>query len=403
MTWWPFTARGTAALGIAAASFAIAGETGVIELVYFGVLLVALTAVSFGSLWLRGAPSAAARRVTPEVPVAGTATKVTVAVKAPARVLSRTARWYEDAAPTFAGDLAGDLTWKTGGEPVMISYTASPATRGSHSLGPLRIVSVDPFGLARRAVKVLPAVHVRVAPAPADVSALQGMTASAGGALHTTVAERGHGVDDLLARQYQPGDSMRRIHWRASAHHDGLMVRQEENETAPDAIVVLDLDRTRWGEGAAHAPGRDPAFEAAVSTAVSAASQLLQDGYTVTVLDGAGVTLCEAVEPGERALLDAFAASCATVVATEGPSILELPRSLAQSGSGPIVLVTGVIGERDVVELAPIGAHSARPVLLSTQPSPDALERARDQGWRVHTIPVGPDMPRWWDDARERS
>ncbi|WP_434968972.1 DUF58 domain-containing protein [Microbacterium sp. bgisy207] len=401
MRWWPFTLRGTGALTLAVVSFVVAGETGVVELMFFGVLMIMLVSASLASLWFRGAPTASPRRVVPDVSTTGKPTKVTITLRPPRRMLGRSAHWREAADPVFAGDLDGDLAWDGTEGSATISYSVTPTSRGTYSLGPLRVITEDPFGLARRAVRVLGAVSVRVAPAQVDVPALRGMTATAGGALHATHTQRGHGVDNLLARPYQPGDSMRRIHWRASAHHDGLMVRQEENESAPDAVVVLDLDRSRWGEGAADAPGKDPAFEAAVATTVSAVAQLSSDGYTVSVLDSDGTALHEPIEPGERVLLDAFAAQCATIVAGSGHSILDLPRAFARVGNGPIVMITGAVSEADIAALAPIGAHTTLPILLATGATPDALDRAGELGWRVQTIRVGPEMPGWWDDARE--
>ena len=50
MRWWPFTPRGTGALILAIASFVIAGETGVVELMFFGVLMVVVCAGSLASL-----------------------------------------------------------------------------------------------------------------------------------------------------------------------------------------------------------------------------------------------------------------------------------------------------------------------------------------------------------------
>ena len=402
MRWWPFTPRGTGALILAIASFVIAGETGVVELMFFGVLMVVVCAGSLASLWFRAAPTATPRRIVPDVSTVGKPTTVTVTLRPPSRMMGRSGRWHELADPVFIGELEGDLNWGGADKAASVTYSVTPSTRGTYALGPLRVITADPFGLARRAVRVIEAESVRVAPAQVEVTALRAMTATAGGALHATHTQRGHGVDNLLARPYQPGDSMRRIHWRASAHHDGLMVRQEENEAAPDAVVVIDRDDARWGAGAAAAPGQDPAFEAAVATTVSAVAQLSHDGYTVSVLESDGTPLHEPIEPGEKALLDAFAADCATIVAGTGHNIHDLPRAFARVGSGPIVIITGTLSEADVAALAPIGAHTTLPILLATDASPDAFDRAAELGWRVQAIRVGPEMPGWWDDARDQ-
>ena len=56
----------------------------------------------------------------------------------------------------------------------------------------------------------------------------------------------------------------------ALAHRDVLMVRQEEQESTPEASVVIDRGAARWGAEAMFAPGTDPAFELGVVMCVSA-------------------------------------------------------------------------------------------------------------------------------------
>ena len=97
-----------------------------------------------------------------------------------------------------------------------------------------------------------------VAPAVIDLPPLTNFAGEAGGTLHTTTNQLGQGADNLVARPYVPGDSMRRIHWRATAHRDELMVRQEEQESTPEASVVIDRGALRWSPEAMYAPGADP-------------------------------------------------------------------------------------------------------------------------------------------------
>lgn len=400
MRWWPLTLRGSGALVLAVVAFVVAGETGVVELMFFGVLMLALLTGSLVSLWTFGVPTARPRRLAPEVGTVGMPTRVSIVLTAPRRLLGHSSRWRDELPATVTGTASGEVSWPASGTgETTIEYTVTATARGLHSLGPLRIWNVDPFGVARRAVKVLPPVSMRAAPEEVEVAAVRDVTATSGDALHTTITQRGHGVDNLLARQYQPGDSMRRIHWRASAHHDGLMVRQEENESAPDATVVLDRDPLRWGPGADTKPGADPAFEAAVATCVSAVSQLSRDGYTVSVLDSTGTVLHDAISPGERILLDVFAADSATLLADSRPGLHEIPRVFATSSAGPVVIITGWLSEADVDTLAPLGAHTTLPILLATGARGEAFDRAAELGWRCAAIRIGPQMPAWWDSA----
>ena len=66
-------------------------------------------------------------------------------------------------------------------------------------------------------------------------------------------------------REYQPGDDVKKIHWRTTARQGRMMVRQEDRPSEPRAMILLD-DRRRL-----HARRSDGAdsFEACVSSAAS--------------------------------------------------------------------------------------------------------------------------------------
>jgi uncharacterized protein (DUF58 family) len=62
--------------------------------------------------------------------------------------------------------------------------------------------------------------------------------------------------DDLFrgVRPYTPGDSPRSVHWPASAHHGGLMVKESDGTGVLALRIVLNL--TEPGMSAEHAAGR---------------------------------------------------------------------------------------------------------------------------------------------------
>src|SRR5690606_21100960 len=47
-------------------------------------------------------------------------------------------------------------------------------------------------------------------------------------------------------RDYVSGDSMRRIHWKASAHEDVLLVKKFQPAIALNVMIVLDLNRKAY-------------------------------------------------------------------------------------------------------------------------------------------------------------
>src|SRR5690606_998963 len=90
------------------------------------------------------------------------------------------------------------------------------------------------------------------------------------------------GDHELTTRPYRSGDALRRVHWRASAHHGELMVRQEEQRSAAEASILLETRTSQRADvetGAGHA--ESDGFEWAVSMVASLAVHLGETGFRV--------------------------------------------------------------------------------------------------------------------------
>ena len=92
---------------------------------------------------------------------------------------------------------------------------------------------------------------------------------------------RGAGHDLHSLREYQPRDDVRHIHWKASARHGRLIVREFTAEDERRVHVVLDT----FVEGGGEARGR---FERAVTQAASLVAHLVDERAEVRLTDGAG-------------------------------------------------------------------------------------------------------------------
>ena len=58
-------------------------------------------------------------------------------------------------------------------------------------------------------------------------------------------------------RPYAPGDSMNRIHWRSTARHGDIQVKEFDLEQTADAWIILDLQRgIQAGRGEDRRPRR---------------------------------------------------------------------------------------------------------------------------------------------------
>lgn len=401
---WPLTVRGTGALILAITCLIMANEFGVSELMYFGILLLAVVGASIASLFLSRRSDVVTRSLTPDVATVGRESLVSVRVGVRTALPTPPGVWHDTLPKGLRGASDGVFPALGSGlrrsdRVVELSYTVTGVRRGIHSIGPLSVRSTDPFGLARRHTLFGERTPVTVAPAVVDLPPLTDFAGETGGTLHTTTNQLGQGADNLVARPYVPGDSMRRIHWRATAHRDELMVRQEEQESTPEASVVLDRGTLRWSADALQAPGADPGFEAAVSACVSAVARLVHDGYAVEVLDSDGVVLAERIDGGDMTEVDALLTHFATLTSRRDDSLPRLTRLFAGVMTGPIIVIVGRFDPSDAEAISPVAHHSTLPMLFAVSPVGDALDRAADHGWRVGAIDPDGDLAASWGHA----
>jgi uncharacterized protein (DUF58 family) len=113
--------------------------------------------------------------------------------------------------------------------------------RGEFRLGPLTLMSGDPFGLFLFPRRLEPTTRVTVYPAIVPVShfvlpgaLLYGGEAQRRRAQYSTANASG-------VREYVPGDSFNRIHWNSTARRDRLMVKEFEIDPITDIWLFLDL------------------------------------------------------------------------------------------------------------------------------------------------------------------
>lgn len=404
---WPLTVRGTGALIVAIACFVVANEVGILELLYFGVLLLAVLASSIASLYLTRRSDTVTRSLSPDVASVGRESLVTVRVGVRTALPTAPGTWRDTVPKGLSARAQGTFPALASGlrgteRVVELAYPVTGTRRGIHPLGPLQVTSRDPFGLARRSSVFGERTPVTVTPAVIDLPSLSNFAGAAGGTLQTTASQLGQGSDNLIARPYAPGDSMRRIHWRATAHRDELMVRQEEQESTPEATVVLDRGVLRFAPEAMQAPGLDPGFEMAVSTCVSVVTRLVHDGYSVEVIDSDGSVLAERIDSGDMLDVEGLIVHFATITAHRDDRLAQLPRAFAGVMTGPVIVIVGRFDPADADALAPIVHHSTLPLLLAVFPVGRALDRAAELGWHTAAIDVDGDVAGAWASAAER-
>ena len=312
------------------------------------------------------------------------------------------ARW-NDTVPTAVGADASGVLPGLGGRHARtarstLTYAVQGRRRGLHRLGPLRVETLDPFGLARREREVGDVQEVLVLPRSERLDRSAAPAVDDEGAAHAAPHLAGLGEDDVVARPYLPGDALKRMHWKATAHRGEPMVRQEEQWADPRAGLVLDTHDASFGT--AHEGGEwsySPELEWAVTAAASIATHLVGAGYAVTTRSVGGGVDRELVEAdGLRDTL----VDLAVVEPTSGP----LPASAEVDPGERTVLA--VLGRLDVERAAAwagalASAHRVSAlVLASTRPEAlDVLERA---GWRVGTYSAQDDVAQAWSGLQRR-
>ncbi|RME80083.1 MAG: DUF58 domain-containing protein [Caldilineae bacterium] len=114
--------------------------------------------------------------------------------------------------------------------------------RGRYRLGPLTLRSGDPLGIFELKRFLPQTGTILVYPATVDVSAFKLPEGQIPGGEATR--HRTHYLTTNVAtvRDYVPGDSFNRIHWRSTARTGRLIVKEFELDPTSDIWLMLDLD-----------------------------------------------------------------------------------------------------------------------------------------------------------------
>jgi len=170
---------------------------------------------------------------------------------------------------------------------VRIPCLGAPLRRGAHPMPPIEWRSGFPFGLAESGARLAAGGELLVYPA-------RGLLARPPASAGKPVAARagvqsitGHLAEDFRSlREYHPGDSLRHVHWRASAHRGELHVREIERERFAPTLILLD-SRIPAASSAKKDPGAvsesEKSLELAVSFAAEVARSAMRQGGNVTI------------------------------------------------------------------------------------------------------------------------
>ena len=194
--------------------------------------------------------------------------------------------WLEIHNPTtIPGGLPGRAL-SLGGRTERSWLIRAPLSRRGHfRIEPLHIRTGDPFGFFEASATVGQGVSVVVYPRiealprwRLPAAALEGSHASPVRTFQTTPMA-------TSVRPYAPGDAMNRIHWKTTARHGEIQVKEFDLEQTADAWIILDLQR-----GIQAGRGDDSTVEVAVRAAASIADRALQENRAVGLTVNVGRT-----------------------------------------------------------------------------------------------------------------
>jgi uncharacterized protein (DUF58 family) len=143
-------------------------------------------------------------------------------------------------------------------------YVLERLARGRYEVDGAEVVFEDPFGLERVSVALHAPGAVVVYP---RLVALDGLFSESGRHAQDgrrLLLRRPSGFDLHSVREYEQGESLRKVHWRSTARRGQLMVKELEDAPRDEVVVLLDCAPA----GEVGAPP-DSSFDAAVRAAGS--------------------------------------------------------------------------------------------------------------------------------------
>lgn len=409
------TTRGRSFLAAGVAAAVCSFVLGQADLLRVGLLLAALPLVCVAVVYRTRYRVAGSRRLAPGRVPAGSEARVQLRIDNVSR-LPTGVLMLQDRVPYVLGPRPRFVLDRVeiGGRRE-VSYRVRSDLRGRYHLGPLQLRLTDPFGMCEltRSFSSYDTLTVVPRVEPLPPVRLSGEAAGYGDGRYRSLALAGE--DDVIPRGYRHGDDLRRVHWRSTARHGELMVRREEQPQRARCTVLLDTRRLAH-QGA----GPDSPFEWAVSGAASAATHLLERGYSVRLLTDTGSSVPGHDGAGGHAsthdsadaaglLLDTLA----VVEHSDGAGVSRAHDVLRGGNEGLLVAFLGELDEEQATLVARMrqrsgvavafvldgAAWAGGPPGAGAQRLDARLRLLRNAGWVALPVVPGMSLPELWRQA----
>lgn len=156
------------------------------------------------------------------------------------------------------------------------TFPVDTSRRGVVPIGPPTTEHGDPLGITRRVKTFGDSIDVHVHPRHVALeSGAHGLLRDLEGEATPELSQADISFHAL--REYEPGDDRRYVHWKSSAKHDRLLVRQFQETRRSHLSVVVDTDPAMY-------PGGGDDVETSIAVAASLMVQSITDEQEATVV-----------------------------------------------------------------------------------------------------------------------
>jgi uncharacterized protein (DUF58 family) len=128
------------------------------------------------------------------------------------------------------------------GRRLAVRYVLERLPRGRYAFDSVRLEIADPFGLERVAVPLPAPGALLVYPRLVRLGRLFSETGAHSHDGRRLLLRRQSGFELHGVREYEQGESLRRVHWRSTAKRGQLMVKELEDAPRDEIAVLLDAD-----------------------------------------------------------------------------------------------------------------------------------------------------------------
>jgi uncharacterized protein (DUF58 family) len=122
------------------------------------------------------------------------------------------------------------------------SYVLRNVRRGRYGVDEAGIVIEDPFGLEQASLELPAQGALLVLPRIVELDVLFSESGPRAQGGHRLLLRRPAGFDVHSVREYEEGESLRKVHWRSTARRGQLMVKELQDEPRDEIAVLLDAD-----------------------------------------------------------------------------------------------------------------------------------------------------------------